>query len=56
MNSVHDILPCTIPQNTTAEPSMPAVELAAGLAADRQADRAGWSGRGYQRSFTPSHA
>ncbi|MCY0991870.1 hypothetical protein OV203_32335 [Nannocystis sp. ILAH1] len=49
MRSVHDILPCTIPQNPTAEPMMPAVELSAGLAADRQAGRAGWHGRGFQR-------
>jgi hypothetical protein len=49
MRSVHDILLCTIPQNPTAEPLMPAVELSAGLAADRQADRAGWTGRSFQR-------
>jgi len=54
MVSVHDILSCTIPQNPTAEPIMPAVELSAGLAADRKADRAGWTGRSFRRSFAQS--
>ncbi|MDC0723328.1 hypothetical protein POL25_40990 [Nannocystis sp. bb15-2] len=49
MRPVQDILLCTIPQTLTAEPNMPAVELPADHAADRQTDRAGLSGRGFQR-------